>query len=206
MNKERDYAQDLAEIRSMMERSTKFISLSGWAGIMAGVYALAGAYIIYEVFNFNPNQLVYSAEAVSRAVVWKIIVLGVIMLLSALSTAIYLSWNKAAKNGEKAWSFSSRRLITHMAVPLLAGGALICILIAKNALGLIAPLSLVFYGISLYNGSKFTIDEVKYLGAFQILLGILSTWYIEYSLIIWAMGFGVVHILYGIYLHMKYER
>ena len=60
MKEEQNYIQDIAEMRSMMERSSKFLSLSGLAGIMAGIYALSGAYIAYKVFYFNPDEMVYS--------------------------------------------------------------------------------------------------------------------------------------------------
>jgi hypothetical protein len=93
-----------------------------------------------------------------------------------------------------------------MAVPLVTGGILIVVLISKSLLGLIAPLTLLFYGLALYNAGKFTYDEVKFLGMVQIGLGLISSWFIEYSLLFWAIGFGVVHIVYGIYMYFRYER
>ncbi len=44
----KQHLQDLTEIRSMMERSSRFISLSGLSGISAGVFALIGAYLAYR--------------------------------------------------------------------------------------------------------------------------------------------------------------
>ena len=58
MKEEQKYIRDIAEIRSMMERSSKFLSLSGLAGVMAGIYALAGAFIAYRTFSFNPVEVV----------------------------------------------------------------------------------------------------------------------------------------------------
>jgi predicted lysophospholipase L1 biosynthesis ABC-type transport system permease subunit len=60
MKEDQDYIRDIAEMRSMMERTSKFMSLSGLAGIMAGIYALAGAMIAYLVFDFPALQLAYS--------------------------------------------------------------------------------------------------------------------------------------------------
>jgi hypothetical protein len=201
MKKEQDYIQHIAEIRSMMERSAKFLSLSGWAGIMAGIYALLGAYTVYTVFNYNPDKIVYRIPGFSS-----VIILAVMILIFAVATAIFLSYKKADKNGEKIWNATSRRLIAGMSVPLITGGILILILISKELTGLIAPLTLIFYGLALYNASKFTIDEVKYLGMIQIGLGLLSSYFIEYSLLLWALGFGAAHIVYGIYMHFRYER
>ncbi len=146
MKEEQDYIRDIAEIRSMMERSTKFLSLSGWAGIMAGIYALAGAYIAYTFFHFNPNAIQYSAAAPNGtgSNLLNIILLAVSILLLAIGTAIALSSKNANRKGEKVWNATSRRLLINMAVPLVAGGILILVFISKNLTGLIAPLTLIF--------------------------------------------------------------
>ncbi len=203
MVEKRDYTKDLAEIRSMMERSSKFLSLSGWAGIMAGLYALAGVYIAHNYFHFDPASINsgYSSYDLSN-----VIILAIIILMLALTTAIFFSYKRAKEKDEDIWNPTSRRLLTSMLVPLLTGGILIILLIVNDLGNLILPLSLIFYGLALYNASKFTINEVKFLGFVQIGLGLLGSYFIEYSLFIWAMGFGVVHIIYGIYMHFRYER
>jgi hypothetical protein len=208
MKDEKDYLRDIAEIRSMMERSSKFLSLSGWAGIMAGIYALAGAFIAFKFLNFNPDELIAgNLEAGSIfASLSKVIWLAIIVLILAISTASFLSFRKADKKGEKIWNHTTRRFLLSMAVPLAAGGLVILVLISKGLTGLIAPLTLLFYGLALYNASGFTLNEVKTLGFIQIGLGLISACFIEYGLFIWAAGFGVVHIIYGVYMHYKYER
>ena len=208
MKDEKDYLRDIAEIRSMMERSSKFLSLSGWAGIMAGIYALAGAFIAFKFLNFNPDELIAgNLEAGSIfSSLSKVIWLAIIVLILAISTASFLSFRKADKKGEKIWNPTTRRLLLSMSVPLVAGGLVIIVLISKGLTGLIAPLTLLFYGLALYNASGFTLNEVKTLGFIQIGLGLISACFIEYGLFIWAAGFGVVHIIYGVYMHYKYER
>ena len=201
MKEERDYKQDIAEIRSMMERSSKFLSLSGWAGIMAGLYALAGAWIAWYSLDFNPDEIYYSTSALSN-----IVLLGLVVLILALFTAIYFSWQKAIKKGENVWNTTSRRLLTDMGVPLISGGILVLFLISKELTGLVCPLTLLFYGLALYNAGSYTIYEVKLMGIVQIALGLTSTWFIEYGILFWAFGFGVVHIVYGIYMYLRYER
>lgn len=208
MKEEQDYIRDIAEIRAMMERSSKFLSLSGWAGIMAGLYALMGAYIAYEFLQFNPDEISNSLLKSGGLYydIFPIILLGTAILLLAIGTAVVLSYQKANKRGEKIWNATSRRLLMNMAVPLVTGGILILIVVAKGLIGLMAPLMLLFYGLALYNASRFTFGEVKFLGMIQIGLGLISAWYIGYGLLLWAIGFGVVHIIYGIYLHFRYER
>lgn len=208
MNKEQDYFRDLAEIRSMMERSSKFLSLSGLAGIMAGIYALVGAYMAYKIFDFNPVEMASGTgqpEALSPNLP-DIITLAIGVLALAFGTAFFLSHKRAAARGEKVWNPTSRRLLAHMAVPFLTGGILILILVSKGLTGLAAPLSLLFYGLALYNASRFTYGEVRILGIVQMALGLAGSYFVEYGLLCWAVGFGGVHIVYGVYMHFRYER
>lgn len=203
MKEERDYLQDLEEIRSMMERSSKFLSLSGWAGVMAGFYALAGAWIAYDRYSFAPDRLAYDTLPPELP---QVMMVALLVLILALGTAIGLSYRKAEREGESVWNAASRRLLASMAVPLVAGGLLLLLLLSNGLIGLMAPLSLLFYGIALYNAGNITYKEIKYLGLIQIVLGLAGTWFIAYSLLLWAIGFGAVHIIYGIAIHYRYER
>jgi hypothetical protein len=208
MKQEQRYIEDIAEIRSMMERSSKFLSLSGLAGIIVGIYALVGTYIIYQIFNFHPESILSGETQFesSSSQSSKVYLLGLGMLVLAVGTAVYLSAKKAAQKREKAWNASSRRLLVQMAVPLLAGGILILILLAKGMIGSIAPLTLIFYGIALFNAGNFTYREVKSLGIIEIILGLAAAYFMQYGLVFWAIGFGAFHIVYGIYMHFRYER
>lgn len=204
MKEEQDYIRDIAEIRSMMERSSKFASLSGLSGILAGIYALAGAFIVYHYYSFNPDSVDYTNYTAGSLI--NVIAIALIILILALGSAVFLSYKKGHKRGEKIWNTTSRRLIVNMAVPLSAGGILILIFLAKGLVGLIIPSTLLFYGLAIYNASRFTFGEMKFMGLLQIGLGLISAYSIEFSLFIWAFGFGVVHIAYGSYMHFKYER
>ena len=203
---EQDYIKDIAEIRSMMERSSKFLSLSGWAGIMAGIFALAGAWLAYSGLYFNPDELVYRLPGNPISGLLQLVLLALGILILAIGTAVYLSFKKAGINGEKLWNPTARRLVIAMAVPLIAGGIFILILISHGLTGLMAPCSLIFYGIALVNAGRYTFKELKTLGLIQILLGLLGAWFIGYGLLFWALGFGIFHIIYGIYMHFKYEQ
>jgi hypothetical protein len=201
--KEEDYMQDLREIRSIMERSTKFLSLSGISGVLAGLYALAGAYLAFEIFDYQ-KALVPGVSSVEQ--ISDLLLIGITVLILAITTAVILSVNKGKKKGQKVWNSAARRMLVNMMVPLVAGGLLTLVFLVKGFIMLMAPVTLIFYGIALYNASKFTYEDVKYLGFIQIALGLLGAYFTEYSLLIWAFGFGVVHIIYGIYVNYKYER
>jgi len=201
MKNQHDYIDDITEIRRMMVRSSKFLSLSGWAGILAGIFALSGAWFAHSVLKFQPDGFLYSHPNIET-----VSLTAAIILLFSLAAAFFDSRIKAKKRNEKAWNSTSKKMLTSMAVPLLIGGTLILLLSFNNLLGLAAPLMLIFYGLSLYIAGFYTFREVRVMGFVQIVLGILNTVLITTGLLFWAIGFGVVHILYGLYMHLKYER
>ena len=208
MKKEEEYIRDLTEIRSMMERSTKFVSLAGWSGVLVGLYALAGTYIAYRLIPSDAkaiNDLTDNNPAFSD-IVLNLSALAIVVLLLAIGTAMFLSYRKAMQNGEKLWTPTSRRLLINMAIPLGTGGLFVIILLFKGLVGLIVPSMLIFYGLTLINASKFTFEEMKSLGIIEILLGLAAAWYMSYGLLFWGIGFGIVHVIYGIYLHQRYEK
>ncbi len=206
MEKERDYIKDIAEIRTMMERSSKFLSLSGWAGILAGIYALVGAYIAHAYLRFRPIETGYSADGIASSDLVKVCVLAAVVLVLSIGTAIYLSCRRATKRAEPLWNATSRRLVSNVSVPLATGGILALVFISKGLIGLLAPVTLVFYGLALYSAGSITFREVKALGMIQITLGLAGSFFVEYGLLFWAAGFGLMHIVYGLYIHLKYER
>lgn len=208
MKSEQEYIRDLSEIRSMMERSTRFLSLTGWSGIMAGVYALTGAYIAYHSFYEDFASEAFDSGKFTSVTenMLNLVILAVAVLVLAIGTAIFLSQRKSTKKGERLWDAAARRLIINMAIPLVTGGIFILILLSKGLFVLAAPSSLIFYGLALLNASKFTFEELRSLGIIQVVLGLLAAFFVDHAILFWALGFGCMHIIYGIYMHLKYEK
>jgi len=208
MKKDTDYLQDIEEIRSLMEKSSKFISLSGWAGIFAGVFALLGSYIALTYLDFNPQSLSVDPEnnPFQQKQIFSVVQLALLVFLLAISFALFFTHRRAKRKDELLWTPTAKRLVMNMAVPLFIGGILILLFISKGFIGFVAPFSLLFYGLALFTISKFTFDEVKILGLIEILLGLISVYKVSLGLLFWAIGFGVVHIIYGIYVYFKYEK
>jgi uncharacterized membrane protein YiaA len=201
------YLDQLAEIRSMMERSTKFMSLAGWAGVLAGVYALLGTYLVHFVYGFQPDRYDYPfSYNIGFMNLPMVVVIAIIVLIFALGSAIVLSVLKARKKGDKIWNVASKQLVADMLIPLVSGGVLVIILWNAGLSGLAAPLTLIFYGLALYQAGRYTFREVRTLGLIQIALGLTGALFVDQSILLWAAGFGLMHILYGIYLYLKYER
>jgi hypothetical protein len=206
MKTEQEYIKDLSDIRHMMEKSTKFLSLAGWSGIMAGIYALAGAWFIYRLPGFQSGEIFNATNGTIPEDVFTIMVVGVIVLMLAIGTCIFLSYHKAHSNNEVLWNTTTRRLILNMAIPLVSGGVFILILLSHGSFELMASLTLIFYGLSLINASRFTFDELRYMGISEIVLGLIAANFIHLSMLCWTLGFGILHIVYGIYMHWRYER
>lgn len=202
----KQHLQDLTEIRSMMERSSRFISLSGLSGVFAGMFALVGAYIAYNRI-LEDNKGEYLNLLNNTPLLRFIVIDGIVVLTFSLISAVYFTARQAKRKGLKLWDNTSRRLLVNMGVPLIAGG-FFCLILLQQAPHLIDSATLVFYGLALINASKYTYDDVKYLGYIEVVLGLacglLNEWRI--GLLFWSLGFGVLHIAYGIVMYKKYER
>ena len=204
---EKDIYSELSSIRNLMERSTKFISLSGLSGIMAGIYALIGAFAGYKLVYTENSGLLYRDVYLSNPTIWwpLFLVAGVVLILSVI-TGIWLTIRQARKKGESFWNPVSKRLLLNMAIPLITGGLFILILIARGHYHIVASACLLFYGLALVSASQFTFTDVKWLGFCEIILGLLAALYPGMGIVFWAIGFGVLHILYGTIMHFKYNQ
>jgi hypothetical protein len=204
---EKDIYSELSSIRNLMERSTKFISLSGLSGIMAGVYALIGAYFGYKVVYGNSTNLDYRQSYVNTAdILAPLFMIAAAVLVLSLLTGIWLTIRQARKKNEQTWNPVSRRLATNMAIPLVTGGFFILIMIVREEYNIISPACLLFYGLALIAGGQFTYTDVKWLGYCEIVLGLLAALMPGYGIIFWVIGFGLLHILYGTIMHFKYNQ
>ena len=190
-----------------MERSSKFISLSGLSGVMAGIYALAGAFFAHRIlYKDTTNLQINNYDGTDSEKLSQLILIAIAVLVLSIGTGIALTLKQAKKGGQPFWTTASKRLFSNMALPLLTGGLLVIILVYKGESGMVAPVFLLFYGLSLVSGSQYTFSDVKWLGICEIILGLLCALMPGYGLLFWIIGFGVLHILYGSIMHFKYKQ
>jgi hypothetical protein len=209
MDAENSSLETLQDIKRIMERSSRFISLSGLSGVSAGISALVGAFIANHWLK-KPIDLAYSsddrpAHSVTELTV-KIIALAAGVLLLALVSSFYFTWSKAKKNNVPIWDHTTKKLLINIIIPLGAGGLFVLGLLYHNDWHSVAPACLIFYGLALVNASKYTLSEIRYVGIIEILLGAVNMYFAEYSLWFWAFGFGIVHIVYGLIMWWRYDR
>ncbi|WP_298791216.1 hypothetical protein [uncultured Allomuricauda sp.] len=195
------YLEDITEIKDLMSRSSRFISLSGLSGILAGIYAITGAIITY-IFLLPTNDYVVLHSWNFRMII------GVLIAVAVLSfvTAYLLTTRKAKQNNEKIWDDTTKRLLINFLIPLVTGGIYILIKLNSQHYGLTGSLMLIFYGLALVNASKYTIGNVRYLGYVEIVLGLICAAFPGYGFWFWIIGFGVLHIIYGSLIYFKEQK
>ena len=93
-----------------------------------------------------------------------------------------------------------------LAVPLVAGGLFCLRLYLGGDASMVVPGLLLFYSLALLNASKYTLDEIRWLGLTQISLGLLAMLQPGGGLVYFALGFGLGHIGYGLLMYNRYER
>lgn len=201
--------QTLQDIRQMMERSSRFISLSGLSGVSAGSFALLGSWLAYKIIDnyyggYNSRGF-FSGDDFSKLKL-KLVGLAAAVFVVAFAFSYYFTWRRAKKQGVSLWGPVSKRLLWNMSLPLIAGAGFILAMLRYDDWRYVSSASLIFYGLALINASKYTLTDIRYLGYCEIILGMVNMFYIGSGLYFWAAGFGVLHIVYGIIMWNKYER
>ena len=200
------HQEDLSHIRSMMERSSRFISLSGLSGVFAGLSALIGGLYAYQLLGVNSISYMdgHSYDE-KKNLVRELFLTSSIVLFSALAFGIFFTIRKSNKNNLPIWTSATKKMLFNLAIPLFVGGVFCFALLIYKIYFLIAPATLLFYGLGLINAEKYTFSDIKYLGFCQLILGCISLFILEYGLIFWIFGFGILHIFYGLVMFKKYK-
>lgn len=218
-----DQLKALSEMRDLMNKSSRFISMSGLSGVAAGVVGLIGVTLIYFLLGdfflhlpFHVNDLLVSMGGGEYAsprgptptfgLIRDIVFIAAVTLSGALFGAWYFTRRRAKQKGLPMWDDTAKRMIINLLIPLVTGGGFALVLLAHGIIGLVPAITLAFYGTALINASKYTLNDIRYLGVIQIILSFIAAIFYEYSLVIWSIGFGLMHIVYGIVLYMKYEH
>lgn len=216
-----DQLKAISEMRDLMNKSSRFISMSGLSGVAAGTVGLIGVLLCYwllgEFFLHLPFYVGDILSIMDRSygglqptpmfgLIRDITMIAALTLGGALMGAWYFTRRKAKKLGLPMWDDTAKRMIINLLIPLVTGGGFALVLLAHGIIGLVPAITLAFYGTALINASKYTLNDIRYLGIIQIILSFAAAVFYEYSLVIWALGFGLMHIVYGIVLYVKYEK
>lgn len=203
-----EHLEAIQDIRQMMKKSTRFLSLSGLSGVFAGIFALGGATVGYLYLNsIYENWVKGNLEVLNRNEIYlNFILIAAVVLVLSISTAYFFSNRKAKKAGQNLFDHTAIRVLINLAIPLVAGGIFCIALLYHGAIAYIAPAMLLFYGLGLINASKYTYDDIRYFGLCEVVLGLINAFNLGNGLLYWAFGFGILHIVYGATMWYKYER
>lgn len=204
--KNKEALETVKEIRAMMERSSRFLSFSGTSAILVGIFALAGAFIAHNMIisaRSKPDEYI---ETGWLLITYNLVFIAIIVLVLSLATIVVFSIQKAIKKRQSFFNKPAYRTFFNFFLPLTTGGIFCVALLFNGNVGVIAPAMLLFYGLSLINASKYTYDNIFWLGCAQVLLGLLCAFSPGKGLLFWSLGFGVLHIVYGIYFYLAVER
>lgn len=202
--------EDIRAIRKIMEESSRFLSLSGLSGVIAGLAAIAGALIVW-FFILDGGGLhldeYYNtlSEKETETVRWQLAGVAVAVLVISVLNAFLLSSRKAKRAGRTFWTPASRQMLVSLLVPLTTGGIFAVALLLQDQIQLVIPCFLVFYGLALVGAGRFTFGEIFYLGLLQIGTGLVSVFVPGWDLVFWIFGFGILHVVYGLAMYRKYE-
>ena len=203
---DKNYHDDLSHIRSMMERSSRFLSLSGLSGVFAGITALVGsAYAYYLMQREGISYFDGQHISFTKGLITKLVITGLVILLVAITLGYVFTVRKSKKNQVSMWDATTKKLLVAFVIPLITGGLVCLALLYHDMLVFVAPMTLIFYGLALVSAERYTLSDVKYLGLCEILLGILSLFFLGWGFLAWIVGFGVLHIVYGLVMHRKYH-
>lgn len=212
MDKQQEQLETLRDIRSLMERSSRFISLSGFSGVIAGIAAIIGVVAAYSYLGMRFNEpgyykytLLENGELNKEVCTFLSMIISAVLLVSLLAASI-LTMKNAKQKGRPVWDVTAKRMLINLMIPLITGAVYCLILLYHRNIAFIAPATLIFYGLALLNASKYTLNDIRFLGVLQVITGLLSMILLEYALLLWTFGFGLLHIVYGITMYYKYEK
>lgn len=208
MEQNQEHLKNLSEIRSLMERSSSFMSLSGLSGVISGLLGIMAFFYVQtklDLFYKMPLGFIYT-DGMKKETITHVILVAVVLLIVVFAEVIYLTTRKAKKKGLPVWDISAKRMLINLFIPLVTGGVLCLILVYHDAFKWIPSMMLLFYGLALLNTSKYTLPDIRYLGISELFIGLLAAFWLDYGLWLWAAGFGLMNIFYGIVMYFKYER
>jgi hypothetical protein len=200
MDEQHKKSTELEKIRELMERSST-VGLSGLGGVLAGILALAGAcFTYYWIRDFEAHA--YAVEVLQR----KLLLLAAAVFAGALFCVLFFSYRRSKKIPIPFWNITTRRLLISIAVPFMAGSFIFLWALNHQLYFLLPAVSLIIYGIAIFCGSHYSTKESRYLAVAEMILGCITIWFPAYGLLFLALGFGVLHIIYGVVMWYSYER
>ena len=184
-----DRAMDnLRFIRETMERASSFTAVSGWGQFATGITALGAAFIASRQSSTRAWLTVWAVEA-----------------LLSLLIAGWSMRRKARQTATPLLSQPGRKLVINFSPPIFVGALLTVALYRAGFASLLPGVWLLLYGVGVVTGGAFSVSAVPMMGLCFMGLGAVAlfspTWW---NNALMAIGFGGLHVIFGLYIARKY--
>jgi hypothetical protein len=184
-----DRAMDnLRYIRETMERAGSFTAVSGWGIVTIGATAIAAAWLAGAMASPAGWLAVWTVEAVLA------------LAIGVLSVA-----RKARAAGMPLLSGPGRKVALILSPPLMAGAVLTAVMFGEGILAPLPGMWLLLFGAGVVAAGAFSVRIVPVMGLTFMLLGSAALLLpAGWGNGLMALGFGGLHIFFGVLIARRY--
>ncbi|HUL34002.1 MAG TPA: hypothetical protein VL128_08975 [Candidatus Eisenbacteria bacterium] len=181
-------ADHLRYIRETMESAAEFTAVPGWGGVAMGVTAMASAFVASRQAFPSGWLTVWLAEA-----------------FVAVAIAAPAAATKARRANSSIFRGPGRKFVLSFAPPIIVGGLLTLVLFKLGVTAVLPGVWLLLYGTAIVTGGAFSVRAVPIMGLCLMGLGGAALFApAAWGNLFMAGGFGLVQILFGIWIAIKY--
>ena len=179
--------ENLRVIRQVMERSTKYSTLSGLSGVLVGLTAIVGVAATRSVRDIYDHPL-------RLALIW------LIVLAVAVGIDFVRNKRRAARVGKQVVSPLGAHILVAALPAFFAGAVLTAFFALHHLLFYVWGAWMLCYGLAICAVGLFSVRPVSYLGMAFALAGALTLFLqAPDPLAMMALTFGGFHIAYGLW-------
>lgn len=181
-------AESLRFIHATMERAAGFSAVPGWGGVMMGLTALLAAGVAHPL-RFTE--------------MWLKVWLAAAVVATAIGLAAIVL--KARRSGMPLAGPAGRKFALALSPAIGAGAILTFVLYRNGSIRDLPGCWLLLYGTAVTSGGALSVRVVPMLGLSLMALGVAAL----AAPAVWgdaflALGFGVLHIVFGIVIARRY--
>ena len=207
---DRDEAQErIRQIQRTMELATRWTHLPGPAAVVGGLLALAGCGVSYGMIgslDFADMLDISLGTQVAFCVIW--FAIGAVGLIVE---TVFRAW--AAKREGRSTTILSARVAAFSMTPsvivamVLTVKFLIPVDPRPDEIRYIVPVWMMLYGTGVYTAGLFSRRPPRVLGLTFLTLGAVALFaFPSYGLVSAALSFGLLHIVFGLYIIRKQRQ
>jgi hypothetical protein len=128
------YIEDIKEIKGIILKSIRFISVSGLSGIIVGLIALSGVFFANKFVYSNLPAIGFERIENHSEIRNNLLLIALSTIVFVILTVFYLTSRVLRKHNEKAWNHHISRLLISLTIPLVSGGVLCLIFLFEGYL------------------------------------------------------------------------